>query len=188
MRQAIVAAEDPRFYEHGGVDLRGMARAPGRQRHAAAAPPRARSTLTMQYVRNVLKNDPTPTAAAAGRRPPQTPPGASSSEIRYALALEKQLSKDEILDRYLNIAYFGAGAYGIAAASQRYFGKPPARADPGRGGAAGRPGAVARTRTTRSTATSDAALDRRGRTCSTRWPTTGAITAGRGRPRPRPSR
>ena len=46
--------------------------------------------------------------------------------MRYALALERKLSKDEILNRYLNIAYFGAGAYGIAAASQRYFAKSPA--------------------------------------------------------------
>ena len=107
----------------------------------------------MQYVRNVLKTDPTRTAEerAAATEPTV---GRKIQEIRYATrAGASSLSKDEILDRYLNIAYFGSGAYGIAAASQRYFGKPPARVDPRRVGPAGRPGAVARTRTARSTAT-----------------------------------
>ena len=80
----------------------------------------------MQYVRNVLKTDPTRTAEerAAATEPTV---GRKIQEIRYASALEREPRKDEILDRYLNIAYFGSGAYGIAAASQRYFGKPPAQ-------------------------------------------------------------
>ncbi len=77
----------------------------------------------MQYVRNVRKTDPNlseeeraaATATSAGRK---------IQEMRYALALEQRLSKAEILSRYLNIAYFGAGAYGVSAASQRYFSKP----------------------------------------------------------------
>ena len=59
MQQAIVAAEDARFYQHGGVDLKGVRARAGRQRRAAARPTQGASTLTMQYVRNVLKTDPT---------------------------------------------------------------------------------------------------------------------------------
>ncbi|MFC6022258.1 transglycosylase domain-containing protein [Plantactinospora solaniradicis] len=122
MRQATVAAEDARFYEHGGVDVRGVLRAfvankvGGEVRQGA-------STLTMQYVRNVLKSDPSLTEEQRAEATATTP-GRKLQEMRYALALERRLSKDEILSRYLNIAYFGAGAYGIAAASQRYFSKP----------------------------------------------------------------
>ncbi|WP_405430971.1 transglycosylase domain-containing protein [Micromonospora sp. NBC_00617] len=125
MRQAIVAAEDRRFYDHGGADLRGLARALVANVKGGGAE-QGGSTLTMQYVRNVLKTDPTrtPEERAAATDPTV---GRKLQEIRYAGALEKSLGKDEILNRYLNIAYFGSGAYGIAAASQRYFGKPPAK-------------------------------------------------------------
>ncbi|MDG4805926.1 transglycosylase domain-containing protein [Micromonospora sp. WMMD1120] len=124
MRQAIIAAEDARFYQHSGVDLRGVVRAftvnkrDGRTRQGA-------STLTMQYVRNVLSNDPrlTETQRAAAT---ELTTVRKLQEMRYALALERELDKDEILTRYLNIAYFGAGAYGIAAASKRYFSRSPA--------------------------------------------------------------
>ena len=124
MRQAMVAAEDSRFYEHSGVDLRSVIRAfvanhGGEVRQGA-------STLTMQYVRNVLKSDPNLSeqqrAAATA-----TTFARKIQEMRYALGLEKELSKDEILSRYLNIAYFGAGAYGVSAASERYFSEPPSR-------------------------------------------------------------
>ncbi|MEV4200033.1 transglycosylase domain-containing protein [Micromonospora globbae] len=124
MRQAIVAAEDRRFYDHGGADLRGLLRAVVAN-VTGGGTEQGGSTLTMQYVRNVLKTDPSRTAE---ERKAATDPtvGRKLQEIRYASALEKSLSKDEILNRYLNIAYFGSGAYGIAAASQRYFGKEPA--------------------------------------------------------------
>ena len=122
MRQAIIAAEDARFYSHGGVDLRGVLRAFVANQLGDGTLQGA-STLTMQYVRNVLKNDPNLTEA---QRAAATAPNAGRKvqEMRYALALERRLTKDEILNRYLNIAYFGAGAYGIAAASERYFSKP----------------------------------------------------------------
>ncbi|MEO3777394.1 transglycosylase domain-containing protein [Micromonospora sp. B11E3] len=123
MRQAIVAAEDRRFYDHGGADLRGLARA--LVANVAGGTEQGGSTLTMQYVRNVLKTDPNRTAEQREAATEQTV-GRKLQEIRYATALEQRLSKDEILNRYLNIAYFGSGAYGIAAASQRYFGKAPA--------------------------------------------------------------
>lgn len=123
MRQAIVAAEDRRFYDHGGVDLRGMLRAV--VTNVTSGTEQGGSTLTMQYVRNVLKTDPNRTAEQRAAATEQTI-GRKLQEIRYANALEQRLGKDEILNRYLNIAYFGSGAYGIAAASQRYFSKAPA--------------------------------------------------------------
>ncbi|MEU5565348.1 transglycosylase domain-containing protein [Micromonospora musae] len=123
MRQAIVAAEDRRFYEHGGADLRGLFRAVVANVKGGGTE-QGGSTLTMQYVRNVLKTDPTRTAEERAEATEQTV-GRKLQEIRYASALEETLSKDEILNRYLNIAYFGSGAYGIAAAGQRYFGKDP---------------------------------------------------------------
>ncbi|MFY1583492.1 transglycosylase domain-containing protein [Micromonospora sp. WMMD734] len=124
LRQAIVAAEDRRFYSHGGADLRGMARALVAN-VTGGGTAQGGSTLTMQYVRNVLKSDPSRTAEERQAATDQTV-GRKLQEIRYATELEKTLSKDEILNRYLNIAYFGSGAYGVAAASQRYFGKSPA--------------------------------------------------------------
>ncbi|MFF5174964.1 transglycosylase domain-containing protein [Micromonospora sp. NPDC000089] len=125
MRQAIVAAEDARFYQHKGVDLRGVVRAftvnrrDGRTRQGA-------STLTMQYVRNVLGNDPRLTEEQR-RKATEISTARKLQEMRYALALERELNKDQILSRYLNIAYFGAGAYGIAAAAKRYFSTSPAK-------------------------------------------------------------
>ncbi|WP_407951710.1 transglycosylase domain-containing protein [Plantactinospora veratri] len=122
MRQATVAAEDARFYSHGGVDLKGVLRAAVANRVGGEVRQGA-STLTMQYVRNVLKSDPGLTAEQRAEAT-ETSAGRKIQEMRYALALERRLGKDEILSRYLNIAYFGAGAYGVAAASQRYFSKP----------------------------------------------------------------
>jgi membrane peptidoglycan carboxypeptidase len=122
MRQAIVASEDTRFYKHGGVDTRSVLRAivanGGSGRVAQGA-----STLTMQYVRNVLKSDVSRTEEQREAATADSP-ARKLQEIRYAVALEKKLSKDEILGRYLNIAYFGYGAYGIDAASHLYFSKP----------------------------------------------------------------
>jgi membrane peptidoglycan carboxypeptidase len=123
MQQAMVAAEDTRYYQHGGVDLRSVLRAFVNNGQGGSAQQGA-STLDMQYVRNVLKEDPnlTPqqhvdaTADTAGRK---------VAEMRYAVALDKKYSKQEILRRYLNIAYFGYGAYGIYAAAQAYFSKTP---------------------------------------------------------------
>ncbi|MGC4896143.1 transglycosylase domain-containing protein [Micromonospora sp. DT31] len=123
MRQAIVAAEDRRFYSHGGADLRAIARA--LVANVSGGGTQGGSTLTMQYVRNVLKTDPSRTVEQRQAATEQTV-GRKLQEIRYAHALEQSLSKDEILNRYLNIAYFGSGAYGVAAAGQRYFGKAPA--------------------------------------------------------------
>ncbi|WP_308208452.1 transglycosylase domain-containing protein [Paractinoplanes aksuensis] len=123
MQQAIVAAEDTRFFEHGGVDLKGVARAlasDARSGHAG----QGASTITMQLVRNVLKEDPAERAAATADTP-----GRKLREIEYAVELEHRLTKQQILQNYLNIVYFGDGAYGVEAAARRIFGVTPARLD-----------------------------------------------------------
>lgn len=123
MRQAIVAIEDARFLEHNGVDARGVVRAVARNTTAGGIE-QGSSTLTMQYIKNVLVNQATSAEELEAAR------GDSFTrkirEARLALALEKRFSKGEILARYLNIAYFGSGAYGVEAAARRYFSKPAA--------------------------------------------------------------
>ena len=123
MRQAIIAIEDARFLDHNGVDARGVVRALARNTTAGGIE-QGSSTLTMQYIKNVLVNQATSADDLEAAR------GDSFTrkirEARLALALEKRFSKGEILARYLNIAYFGSGAYGVEAASRRYFSKPAA--------------------------------------------------------------
>jgi membrane peptidoglycan carboxypeptidase len=123
MRQATVAIEDSRFLDHHGVDLRGILRSLATNASAGSIE-QGSSTLTMQYVKNVLVNQATNPEELDQAR------GKSSTrkirEVRYALGLEKIFTKGEILERYLNIAYFGAGAYGVEAAARRYFSKPSA--------------------------------------------------------------
>ncbi len=110
MRDAILAAEDERFYEHGGIDYMGVARAvlsnfmQGGARQGA-------STITMQVARNFfLTSEKTFTR--------------KFNEALLAFKIEHNLTKDEILQLYLNQIYLGQRAYGFAAASQTYFGKP----------------------------------------------------------------
>ncbi|MET8837256.1 transglycosylase domain-containing protein [Micromonospora sp. NPDC004540] len=125
MQKAIIAAEDHDFYKHNGVDLNGVARAfvnnqSGAQRQGA-------STLTMQYVRLAISYSATHPADVVAAT--EDTSARKLREMRYALQIDKELSKDEILERYLNIAAFGNGAYGIYAASQVYFNKPPSKLD-----------------------------------------------------------
>jgi membrane peptidoglycan carboxypeptidase len=119
MRDAIVAIEDSRFYEHGGFDPKGVLRAALRNGESGDVQ-QGGSTLTQQYVKNVLLQN----ARTPEERKAATDPSVSRKiqELRYAAALEKKLPKDEILTRYLNIAYFGDGAYGVGTAAQHYFG------------------------------------------------------------------
>jgi membrane peptidoglycan carboxypeptidase len=122
MRQAMVAAEDMRFYEHHGVDVKGVARAfVANQQSGETA--QGASTLTMQYVRQALEYSATTPQEVVDATSDTT--GRKLREMRYALALEKQLTKDQILEKYLNIAPFGNGAFGIYAAAQVYFNKLP---------------------------------------------------------------
>ncbi|WP_018635357.1 transglycosylase domain-containing protein [Parafrankia elaeagni] len=121
MREAIVSIEDARFYQHNGVDPQGVLRAAARNSEAGTTT-QGGSTLTQQYVKNVLLQDAdTPEAqeAVAGDSLDR-----KLRELRYAVAIEQRFSKDEILERYLNIAYFGDGAYGVGTAADHYFGVP----------------------------------------------------------------
>ena len=114
MQKAIIAIEDVRFYEHHGIDFKGTLRALLRNGSSGTVS-QGGSTLTQQYVKNVLIEAGVPGAAADTL-------SRKAREARYALAIEKTLSKEQILERYLNIAYFGDGAYGVGTAAQHYFG------------------------------------------------------------------
>jgi membrane peptidoglycan carboxypeptidase len=121
MQNAIVAAEDREFYHHNGVDLKGTARA--FVSDSSGGSKQGASTLTMQLVRMKLEysaTDPKDVVAAA-----QDTPTRKITEMKDALQLEKQMTKKQILEGYLNIAPFGNGAYGIYAASRIYFNKNP---------------------------------------------------------------
>ena len=112
---AVLAAEDRRFYEHGGVDPIGVARALFQDiRHSGRR--QGGSTITQQYVKNVYVG-----REASLRR--------KVREAAIAVKLERKLTKDEILERYLNTIYFGRGAYGIQAAARAHFGIDVAKVD-----------------------------------------------------------
>jgi membrane peptidoglycan carboxypeptidase len=121
MRKAIVAIEDSRFYEHGAVDLKGILRALNKNAQSGGVEQGA-STLTQQLVKNVAVeeagDDPTKLAQAT-----QQTLGRKIRELKYAIQLEEELGKKKILENYLNITFFGQQAYGVEAASQRYFSK-----------------------------------------------------------------
>jgi len=117
MKRAIVAIEDSRFYEHHGVDFQGVGRA--LVRNGQGSDRQGGSTLTQQYVKNVLLESAKTPQERAGAIAPTV--SRKLREARYALELERQLSKDQILERYLNITYFGEGVYGVGLAAQHYF-------------------------------------------------------------------
>ena len=120
-RDAVLSIEDHRFYEHNGLDIQGLARAFVTNQRAGEVV-QGGSTLTQQYVKNVLLTSADSEEEQAAATEQST--ARKAREARLALAVERQLSKDEILEGYLNISYFGAGAYGIGTAAQRYFSKP----------------------------------------------------------------
>lgn len=124
MKKAIVAIEDRRFYEHDGVDWRGTARAMVTNITSGAVSQGA-STLNQQYVKNYLLLVDAETEAEQAAAV-ETSYARKLREMRMASDLEKKLSKDEILTRYLNVVPYGNGAFGIEAAAQTYFGKPAA--------------------------------------------------------------
>jgi penicillin-binding protein 1A len=109
VKNAVISIEDKRFYEHSGVDYRGIARAVLqdvlRKRAAQGA-----STITQQFVKNVLEAQGSRTVFQKLR------------EAALAYHLERQWTKDKILTQYLNTIYFGNGAYGIESAARTYFG------------------------------------------------------------------
>ncbi|WP_431043033.1 transglycosylase domain-containing protein [Streptomyces sp. P1-3] len=121
LRQAIVAIEDARFYEHGAVDLKGVLRALNKNAQGGGVSEGA-STLTQQYVKNVFVEEAGNDAEAVREATRQTI-GRKIRELKYAIQIEKELGKRRILQNYLNITFFGQQAYGAEAASQRYFSK-----------------------------------------------------------------
>ncbi|GAA1926751.1 transglycosylase domain-containing protein [Streptomyces sodiiphilus] len=124
LKKAIVAIEDARFYEHGAIDLRGVLRALNRNVEEGGVSEGA-STLTQQYVKNVFVEEAGNDQEAFAEATRQTI-GRKIRELKYAIQLEQELSKDQILENYLNITFFGQQAYGVEAASQRYFSKSAA--------------------------------------------------------------
>jgi membrane peptidoglycan carboxypeptidase len=119
MVKAIVAIEDYRFYQHGALDLKGTLRALVTNQ-ASNGTVQGGSSITQQMVKMTLLNQ----AKTAKERKAATADtyARKLTELRYAIAFEQHYSKDWILERYLNIAYFGDGAYGVQAAAQHYFG------------------------------------------------------------------
>lgn len=122
MQDAVVAIEDWRFFQHSGADPRGILRAAvnnvlGRDTQGA-------STLTQQWIRNVLLDQARSTGDEEEITKLLTPDeGRKMREIKLAIAAEKEYSKEQILENYLNIALFGNNQYGVQTASQRYFSK-----------------------------------------------------------------
>lgn len=112
VRDAVIAIEDERFYRHNGVDVRAVLRAA--RTNAAAGDIQGGSTITQQYVKQVVLKDDSQTLER------------KVQEASMAVQLERRYSKDRILELYLNAIYFGNGAYGIEAAAHQYFGKAAA--------------------------------------------------------------
>ena len=110
LKHAILAAEDARFYEHGAIDFSGMLRSAFVDTLGAAKRQGA-STITMQLVRDLYLSR----SKTFLRK---------FVEVLLAYKVEQSLSKDQILERYINQVYLGEGAYGFAAAAQAYFGEP----------------------------------------------------------------
>jgi membrane peptidoglycan carboxypeptidase len=129
MQQAIVAIEDNRFYEHGGVDPKGLLRAAIVNKLSGQTEQGA-STLTQQYVKNVIAESAVARGDLQGALEARKKSNSRKvKEIRLAVSLENQLSaqltplgaKKEILNRYLNIAWFGGKVNGVDAAAKYYF-------------------------------------------------------------------
>ena len=117
--KAVIDIEDDRFYQHGGIDLRSLGRALATNISAGGVR-QGGSTITQQLVKNSLLS-------------PKQDVHRKLKEAVLAVRLESQMSKNAILERYLNTVYFGNGAYGIEAASEIYFGVKVGQLTPGQG-------------------------------------------------------
>jgi penicillin-binding protein 1A len=106
--KAVIDIEDDRFYEHGGVDLRSLGRALATNISAGGVR-QGGSTITQQLVKNSLLS-------------PKQDVHRKLKEAVLSVRLESQMSKREILERYLNTVYFGNGSYGLEAAAEKYYG------------------------------------------------------------------
>ncbi|MFE3460332.1 transglycosylase domain-containing protein [Nocardiopsis aegyptia] len=122
---ALMAIEDERFYEHNGLDLRGVLRALVR---TAQGDLQGGSTITQQYVKNLLIEE-ADTEEELARANERTV-GRKLVELRHTMGIEERMTKDEIMEGYLNLSYFGSGAHGIEIAARRYFSVPADDLDP----------------------------------------------------------
>ncbi|MFG1886423.1 transglycosylase domain-containing protein [Micromonospora sp. NPDC049051] len=113
VENAVAAAEDRNFYKHSGVDYKGIARAAWN--NLSGGDKQGASTITQQYARNAIENLKEDTYARKVK------------EAIFASKLNEKYTKPEIMQHYLNVIYFGRGAYGIEAAAQTYFGKPASK-------------------------------------------------------------
>ena len=124
-KDAAVATEDPRFYEHGGIDLMGTIRAA--LSNSAGGDVQGGSSITQQYVKNVLVqkaeeiSDPV-ARTAAFKAATETSIDRKLKEMKLAIGVEQKYSKQDILMGYLNIAAFGGRVYGIESAAKHYYG------------------------------------------------------------------
>ncbi|GGS50432.1 carboxypeptidase [Planobispora rosea] len=126
MKTAIISIEDYRFYEHGPIDIEGTIRALAKNL-ASGQVSQGGSTITQQYVKQVLLN--TAVTEKEKNKALEASYARKLKELRHAMAVEQKYTKDEILEKYLNIAYFGARANGIEAAAKRFFGVSAAELD-----------------------------------------------------------
>ena len=123
MRKSIVAIEDSRFFEHGAIDIEGTSRA--LINNLIGNETQGGSSITQQLIKLILiEQADTKRAIAAATEQSY---GRKLRELQYAMAYEEEHTKGEILQDYLNIAFFGDGAYGIWAAAQHYFSVKPAK-------------------------------------------------------------
>ena len=121
MRQAQLAIEDHRFYEHGALDFKGTLRA--LIRNTTSDDVQGGSSITQQYVKMVQVHACMAKGDTECVKEAQAPTVERKiRELRYAIAMEKKFTKDQILERYLTIAYYGQGAYGVEAAARYYYG------------------------------------------------------------------
>jgi membrane peptidoglycan carboxypeptidase len=125
VKDAVVSVEDPRFYTHGGVDIISAARAAAQSAAGGDGP--GASTISMQYVRNILIQKTEEIQDEAERDKAfedatKTTVDRKLKEMKLAIGLEKEFTKDQILLGYLNISNFGGTVYGIEAAAQYYYG------------------------------------------------------------------
>jgi membrane peptidoglycan carboxypeptidase len=117
MQKAILAIEDNRFYSHGALDLQGTIRAV--INNATGRPTQGGSSITQQLVKLTLVQQARSQEQIAAATAPSI--ARKIRELKLATQYEKTHSKDDILERYLNIAYYGDGAYGINAAARHWF-------------------------------------------------------------------
>jgi penicillin-binding protein 1A len=126
LKDAVLAIEDTQFYEHFGISLKGLLRAT--LANLSGGMPQGASTITQQVARTFFLST---------RRTPER----KIKEALLALQIERELSKDQILELYMNQIFLGQRAYGFGAAAQVYFGKPLAALTLAESGHAGRPAA-----------------------------------------------